>query len=276
MAKLAGRTGHSATDELLKKLTKSTEKKPVKTTKKEKLEKEIDEVVVETEVKEVEEVVEPAIVEEAEVEQETAKPKQENKKTDNGGQEITFAELKLLFGIGFSECEYREMYSKYVALQNNYPLRTEMHKEALITYVKYAYKRDKAIAEDDMEAADKWGKLAAKQATDAKINPSQLSAADLSQGITCFSQLSQAVEKAVDVVPLLNEYIERPRDRVDYTIYLIFDYLRDLAGKSHIDYKDVYKFVYKQRDKNTEKWGEKVVPQDDKPAIDAILVDGED
>ena len=54
MAKLAGRTGHSATDELLKKLTKSTEKKPVKTTKKEKSEKVIDEVVVETEVKEVE------------------------------------------------------------------------------------------------------------------------------------------------------------------------------------------------------------------------------
>lgn len=251
MAKLAGRTGHSATDELLKKLTKiSTEKKPVKTTKKEKSEKVIDEVVVETEVKEVEEVVEPAIVEEAEVEQETAKPKQENKKTDNGGQEITFAELKLLFGIGFSECEYREMYSKYVALQNNYPLRTEMHKEALITYVKYAYKRDKAIAEDDMEAADKWGKLAAKQATDAKINPSQLSAADLSDGISNFSKIAEAVEREQDIIPLLPHFKQRPQDVVDYTLWQYVNYIRRLQNMPEIKYADLYKFVDEAYEKN--------------------------
>lgn len=190
-------------------------------------------------------------------------------------REISFDELKDLFGYGFTESEYREMYRKFISLQNNYPLRTEMHKEALITYVKYAFKRDKAIADDDMDAADKWGKLCAKQATDAKINPSQLSAADLSDGITCFSQLAQAVEKEIDVVPILNEYIERPRDRVDYTIYMIIDYLRDLEGKSHIDYKDVYQYIYKQRDKNVKKWGDKVVPSEDKLDPNAILVDGE-
>lgn len=189
--------------------------------------------------------------------------------------ELSLDELKNLFGIGFNEREYREMYKKYVALQNNYPLKTEMHKEALITYVKYAFKRDQAISNDDMDAADKWGKLCAKQATDAKINPSQLSAADLSDGITCFSQLAQAVEKEVDVVPILNEYIERPRDRVDYTIYMIIDYLRDLEGKSHIDYKDVYQYIFKQRDKNAKKWGDKVVPNENKPDPNAILVDGE-
>lgn len=190
-------------------------------------------------------------------------------------REISFDELKDLFGYGFTESEYREIHRKFISLQNNYPLRTEMHKEALITYVKYAFKRDKAIADDDMDAADKWGKLCSKQATDAKINPSQLSAADLSDGITCFSQLAQAVEKEIDVVPILNEYIERPRDRVDYTIYMIIDYLRDLEGKSHIDYKDVYQYIYKQRDKNVKKWGDKVVPSEDKLDPNAILVDGE-
>ena len=194
---------------------------------------------------------------------------------DDIQNEISFNELRDLFGYGFSEAEYREMYRKFISLQNNYPLRTEMHKESLITYVKYAFKRDKAIADDDMDAADKWGKLCAKQATDAKINPSQLSAADLSDGITCFSQLAQAVEKEVDVVPILNEYIERPRDRVDYTIYMIIDYLRDLEGKSHIDYKDVYQYIYKQRDKNIKKWGDKVVPNESTPDPNAILVDGE-
>ena len=199
----------------------------------------------------------------------------EKENLSNSRQEISFEELKDLFGFGFAENEYREMYKKYVSLQNNYPLRTEMHKEALVTYVKYAFKRDQAIANDDMDAADKWGKLCAKQATDAKINPSQLSAADLSDGITCFSQLAQAVEKEVDIVPILNEYIERPRDRVDYTIYMIIDYLRDLEGKSHIDYKDIYHYIYEQRDKNKKKWGEKVVPNENTPDPNAILVDGE-
>lgn len=207
------------------------------------------------------------------------KPVEETTNTIGGEVEedkISFEALKDLFGAGFSESEYREMNKRFISLQNNYPLKTEMHKEALITYVKYAFKRDKAIADDDIEAADKWGKLCAKQATDAKINPSQLSAADLSDGITCFSQLAQAVEKEIDVVPILNEYIERPRDRVDYTIYMIIDYLRDLEGKSHVDYKDIYQYIYKQRDKNAKKWGDKVVPKDTKPDPNAILVDGEE
>lgn len=156
---------------------------------------------------------------------------------------ISLNELIDLFGSGFNENEYREMYKKFEILKNNYPLKTEMHKEALITYVKYAFKRDKSISDDDIEAADKWGKLASKQATDAKINPSQLSAADLSDGMTCFSQVSATVEKAQDIIPLLNKFIEQPQDRVDYTIWQYVNYCRHLEGKPLIQYKDLYKFL---------------------------------
>ncbi len=168
-------------------------------------------------------------------------------------REISFDELKDLFGYGFTEGEYREMYRKFISLQNNYPLRTEMHKEALITYVKYAFKRDKAIADDDMDAADKWGKLCAKQATDAKINPSQLSAADLSDGMTCFSQVSAAVERAQDIIPLLNKFIEKPQDRVDYTIWQYVNYCRHLEGKPLIQYRELYTFLKKRYEENKEK-----------------------
>lgn len=171
----------------------------------------------------------------------------------NSNNDVSFEELKNLFGIGFSGLDYQEMYSKYISLQNNYPLRTEMHKEALITYIKYAYKRDKAIADDDMEAADKWGKLAAKQATDAKINPSQLSAADLSDGMTCFSQVSAAVERAQDIIPLLNKFIDKPQDRVDYTIWQYVNYCRHLEGKPLIQYKDLYTFLKKRYEENKDK-----------------------
>ena len=156
---------------------------------------------------------------------------------------ITIEDYEELFGTGFSEVEYKKMYKRYELLQNNYPLRTEMHKEALATYTKYAFKRDQAIADDDVEAADKWGKLASKQATDAKINPSQLSAADLSDGMTCFSQVSATVEKAQDIIPLLNKFIEQPQDRVDYTIWQYVNYCRHLECKPLIQYKDLYNFL---------------------------------
>lgn len=166
---------------------------------------------------------------------------------DNTNEEKkSVEELKELFGVGFAENEYRQMYSKFESLKNNYPLKTEMHKEALVTYVKYAFKRDKAISDDDMESADKWGKLAAKQATDAKINPSQLSAADLSDGMTCFSQVSATVERAQDIIPLLNTFIEKPQDRVDYTIWQYVNYCRHLEGKPLIQYSDLFKFLKKR------------------------------
>lgn len=163
--------------------------------------------------------------------------------TENATPEISFEELKDMFGRGFDEPGYREMHKRFVALSNNYPLRTEMHREALLTYTKYAFRRDEAIADGDIDAADKWGKLAAKQAADAKINPSQLSAADLSDGMTSFSQLSAMVEKAQDIIPLLPQFIEEPKDRVDYTLWEYINYARHLDGKPLIEYKELYKFL---------------------------------
>lgn len=164
-------------------------------------------------------------------------------KIENNQKDISFDELKNLFGYGFTESEYREMYRKFISLQNNYPLRTEMHKEALITYVKYAFKRDKAIADDDMDAADKWGKLCAKQATDARINPSQLSAADLSDGISNFSKIAEAVEREQDIIPILPKFKQQPQDVVDYTIWQYINYIRRLQNMPEVKYADIYKFM---------------------------------
>lgn len=179
---------------------------------------------------------------------ETLTQKSQEKKTKKKPTiaDENFDKMVELFGPGFNSQEYKSMYDKFVTLQNNYPLKTKMHEEALITYVKYAFKRDKAISDDDIEAADKWGKLASKQANDAKINPSQLSAADLSDGMTCFSQVSATVEKAQDIIPLLNVFIEKPQDRVDYTIWQYVNYCRHLEGKPLCQYKDLYNFLKKR------------------------------
>lgn len=181
-----------------------------------------------------------------------------------------------LFGSGYNDEEYDWLIKKYYVLINNYPIRTEMHKEMLVKYCKYALREDQAIADNDMQSAKYWGDLASKTATSAKINPNQLSVSDLSDGMNCFSQIAQAVEREVDIIDHLPKYIKQPQDRVDYTIYMILDYLRDLEGKSHISYEDVWKFMYDKNKNNSKKFPKGVVPNDEnEPDKNAILVYGE-
>lgn len=188
---------------------------------------------------------------------------------------INKSELIKLFGGGYLDQEYSTMWDKYQQLKNNYPEKTAMHKEALIKYCKYSTKEDFSIASGDTASAKIWGDLAAKTATAAKINPSQLSAADLSDGMTCFAQISAMVEREKDIIPLLPKYTDNPLDRVDYVLYMIFDYLQDLEGKPHITYKEIWDFIYKNQDRNKKIFSDEVVPTYDSPSEDAILVEGE-
>lgn len=151
--------------------------------------------------------------------------------------------IKGLFGEGFTDSEYEELAKRFNTLQQNYPLRTAMHIEALTTYIKYAFKRDKAIAEDDIESADKWGKLAAKQATDAKINPSQLSAADLSDGISNFGKLTEAVEREIDIIPILPKFATDPQDSLDFILWQFINYNRRLQNLPEVKYSEIYSFL---------------------------------
>lgn len=157
-------------------------------------------------------------------------------------KDIQEANLEL-WGQGWTDNEYIQLNKKYNMLLNNYPLRTEMHKEMLVKYCKYALREDIAVAEANTIDAKEWGKLAKDTAAAAKINPNQLSAADISDGMTCFAQLSAVVEKAQDIIPLLPTFIEKPKDRVDYTLWEYVNYARHLLGKPLCEYKDIYKFL---------------------------------
>lgn len=148
-----------------------------------------------------------------------------------------------LWGEGWTSTEMSQLNRKFNLLLNNYPLRTEMHKEMLVKYCKYSLREELAIAQGNTNDAKYWGELAMKIATNAKINPSQLSASDLSDGMTCFSQLSAVVEKAQDIIPLLPQFVEEPKDRVDYTLWEYVNYARHLLGKPLCEYKDMYKFL---------------------------------
>ena len=151
-------------------------------------------------------------------------------------------ELISTFGDGYTDKQYSEFDKKYNLLKENYTETTAMHTEALIRYIKYSVLEDMAMIEGDSKQAKEWGGMASDSAKAAKINPNQLSKADLMDGLNSFSELSVAVEKAVDVVRILPRFKYRPSDALDFNIWCYVNYERNLNGLPEVEYEEIYKF----------------------------------
>lgn len=152
------------------------------------------------------------------------------------------------WGFGYSDEELYSFEKKYNLLKNNYPEKTAMHTESLLTYIRYRVKEEISTAKGDVGEATKWGQLADKASERAKINPSQLSKADLSGGLSGFGELARAVEQAVDIIPILPKFKEKPQDKIDFTLWCYINYVRRLKNLPDAEYKDIYNF-YEERKK---------------------------
>lgn len=155
------------------------------------------------------------------------------------------------YGFGYSDEELYAFEKKYEMLKNNYPEKTAMHTEALLTYIRYRVKEEISTARGDVGEAQKWGALADKASERAKINPSQLSKADLSGGLNGFGELTRAVEQAVDIISILPRFKERPQDKVDETLWHYINYVRRLKNLPDAEYSDIWQF-YEERRKEYE------------------------
>ena len=151
------------------------------------------------------------------------------------------------WGFGYSDQELIMFEKKFNLLKDNYPLKTAMHTEALCTYVRYRVKEEMATANGSVGEAQKWGVLAERAAQSAKINPSQLSKADLSGGLNGFGELARAVEQAVDIIPVLPVFKEKPQDKVDETLLHYINYVRRLKNMPDAEYKDVWHFLEERK-----------------------------
>lgn len=160
------------------------------------------------------------------------------------------------WGAGYKFDEYQAFEKKYSLLKNNYTEKTTMHTEALLNYIRYRVKEEMSTALGQVKEAKEWGELANKAATAAKINPSQLSKADLSDGLSTFSELSQAVEKEVDIIPILPRFKYRPNDALDFNIWCYVNYMRDLAGLPPCEYEEIYAFYDRRKADYVKQYGD--------------------
>ena len=111
-------------------------------------------------------------------------------------------EMLDLFGEGYTKDQYRRMTKKFNKLKENYSIQTNLHEEALATYVRFKVKEEEATALGDVAGADKWNRAAQDAADKAKLTPKQLTQADLQGGVTCISEISKACEQAVERVEI--------------------------------------------------------------------------
>lgn len=189
--------------------------------------------------------------------------------TDNSenNYEITDDIIKL-FGEGYSEKEYKAMNEKYQFLLQNYPGGTNLHIEALVTYVRFKVKAEMATARGNTSEAKSWDELAQKAADRAKINPSQLSAKDLQGGLNSFSEVFQALEQVQDVRQIVPEFKYRPNDAVDFTLWCYINYCRRLEGKPQCEYSDIYEFYDEKKKEYIEQYGDPYGIFKDDPTVD--------
>lgn len=161
-----------------------------------------------------------------------------------------------MFGEGYTRIEYKNMYKKYNDMQKNYTIQTNIHKEALLTYVRFKVKEELATAKGDVQEAQKWYSAAQDAADKAKLTPKQLSKADLQGGITNFSDIFKAVEEANERIPIFPEFKYRPNDAVDFILWCYINYERNLNGLPEVKYSDVYKFYDEKKQEYIDMYGD--------------------
>lgn len=165
-------------------------------------------------------------------------------------------EIVKLFGTGYTKEEYFRMKEKYDFLAKQYNTQTNMHIEALLSYVRPKVKEEMAIAQGKTQDAKTWSEMAQKAADRAKINPSQLSKADLQGGLNTIGDIALAAEQQTDIIKILPEFKFKPNDAVDFCIWEYINYARDLQGLPLLEYKDVYKFYDKRKKDYLDNYGD--------------------
>ena len=176
-------------------------------------------------------------------------------KSDIGDFEIT-DEIVELFGEGYTRAEYKKMLKKYNDMTKTYVVQTNLHKEALLTYVRFKVKEEMATSKGDVQEAQKWYQAAQDAAEKAKLTPRQLSKEDLQGGIVNFSDIFAAVEGAKERIKIFPEFRYQPKDAPDFIIWCYVNYERNLNNMPEVPYKDIYKFYDDKKHEYIEMYGD--------------------
>ena len=161
-----------------------------------------------------------------------------------------------LFGEGYTRLEYKKMMKKYNEMSQTYVIQTSIHKEALVTYVRFKVKEEIATSKGDVVEAQKWYSAAQSAAEQGKLTAKQISKEDLQGGIVNFSDIFTAVEGAKERIKIFPEFKYQPKDAADFIIWCYVNYERNLNNLPEVDYKDIYAFYDRKKKEYIDNFGD--------------------
>lgn len=144
--------------------------------------------------------------------------------------------------LGFSLQESIMFEKKYQELVRNYEIKTASHDEFLKLACVSSVKGNLSMAKGDVTEAQKWMTIFKDMTSAGKLQPQQMSKADLSGGLNNFGEFYKSVEQAKGVIEILPEFKRQPRDDADFVIYCLVQYIRRLKGMQDIKYEDIWEF----------------------------------
>ena len=148
------------------------------------------------------------------------------------------------------------MVKKYKEMSQTYVIQTSIHKEALVTYVRFKVKEEMATVKGDVAEASKWYMAAQNAAEQGKLTAKQLSKEDLQGGIVNFSDIFTAVEGAKERIKIFPEFKYQPKDAADFIIWCYINYERNLNNMPEVEYKDIYEFYDKKKKEYVDTYGD--------------------
>ena len=161
-----------------------------------------------------------------------------------------------LFGEGYTKTEYKKMARKYEEMKQTYVIQTSIHREALVTYVRFKVKEEMATAKGDVVEAQKWYAAAQTAAEQGKLTAKQISKEDLQGGIVNFSDIFTAVEGAKERIKIFPEFKYQPKDAADFIIWCYVNYERNLNNMPEVEYKNIYGFYDKKKKEYVDTYGD--------------------
>ena len=161
-----------------------------------------------------------------------------------------------LFGEGYTKTEYMKMSRKYEEMRQTYVIQTSIHKEALVTYVRFKVKEEMATAKGDVVEAQKWYAAAQTAAEQGKLTAKQISKEDLQGGIVNFSDIFTAVEGTKERIKIFPEFKYQPKDAADFIIWCYINYERNLNNMPEVEYNEIYKFYDRKKKEYIDTYGD--------------------
>lgn len=186
------------------------------------------------------------VVEDSDEEKNTAgKDSNAFKEETSNSQNISkqkLLQLREKYGYGYSNDEYLDFERKYKKITHGYKEKTALHTERLLTYIIHKVKEERASAAGNVSEAEKWAKMAQKDAQDAKINVSQLSKSDITGGVDLVPQLAEALEEKASLISIMPKLKAQPYDDADVIIWATINKYRRIEDKPAIEYREIWDF----------------------------------